>query len=241
MAVPRNQCRAKVIKSHTTITVTRTDAIDQATMVPNDAETKLDKEWGITITQKGEMAMLREVMITGQAVTVSNGSFQDQCGSAAWTIEGTMSAHRIVGMGWMPGTTMDQSAYCSKLFGLWGMLRMIQNFITDQQIQTGQIMIACDGLSAIRQARSSRPVDLEAVHYDLIGAIHQLRTQILIKVRFVHVKGHQDTGSITALPRLAWMNIEMDGLAKDTIDLQKQGPTRYQLGTEQWVCHIEGR
>jgi len=65
--------------------------------------------------------------------------------------------------------------------------------------------------------------------------------QILIKVKFVHVKGHQDTGSIMALLQLAWMNIKMDALAKDTIDHQKQGPTRYQLGKEHWVCYIDGR
>jgi len=132
-----------------TITVTRMDANDQDTIAPNDAETKLDTEWGITITQQGEMAMLQEAVITRQVVTVSNGSFQDQCGSAAWTIKGMTSTHCIVGKGRMPGTTTDQSAYCSKLFGLWGMLRMIQNFIADQQIQTGQIMIACNGLFAL--------------------------------------------------------------------------------------------
>jgi len=37
------------------------------------------------------------------------------------------------------------------------------------------------------------------------------------------------------------MNIEMDSLAKDMIDTEKQGPAWYQLGKEQWVCHIEGR
>jgi len=65
--------------------------------------------------------------------------------------------------------------------------------------------------------------------------------QIPIKVTFIHVKGHQDMGSIMALPQLAWMNIDMDGLAKDTIDLQKQGPIRYQLGKEHWVCYIDSR
>jgi len=149
MEVPRNRHKAKVIKSQMMIMVTGTDAIDQDTTATNDEETKLDTEWGITITQQGEMAMLREAVITSQVVAVSNGSFQDQSGSAAWTIEGTTSAYHIVGTGRMPGTTMDQSAYCSKRFGLWGMLRTIWNFIADQQIQTGQIMIACDGLSTL--------------------------------------------------------------------------------------------
>jgi len=123
--VPRNQCKANVIKSQTMITVTGMDAIDQDTIVPNDAETKLDTEWGITITQHREMAMLQEAVITGQAVAVSDGSFQDQCRSAAWTIEGMTSTYHIVGKGRMPGTPTDQSTYCSELFGLWGMLRMI--------------------------------------------------------------------------------------------------------------------
>jgi len=132
-----------------TIMVTGMDAIDQEITATNDDETKLDTEWGITITQHREMATLREVVITGQAVAVSDGSFQHQSRSAAWTIEGMTSTHHIVGMGRMPGTTSDQSAYRSKLFGLWGMLCTIWNFIADQQIQAGQITIACDGLSAL--------------------------------------------------------------------------------------------
>jgi len=217
------------------------EEIDSTPTRLNDADTKWDKDWGITITQPGNMAMLREAMIIGKVVAVSDGSFQDTSRSAAWTIKGIMSVHQIVGKGQMPWTAKDHSANCSKLFGLWGMLRTIQNFIADQQILTGQITIACDRLSPLCQAKSNRPANPAAAHYDMIGAIWQLRPQIPIKVTFVHVKGHQDTRSITALPRLVWMNIEIDGLAKDTIDMEKQGPARYQLGKEQWVCHIEGK
>jgi len=64
-------------------------------------------------------------------VAVSDGSFHYQSRSAAWTIEGTTSSHHIVGTGRMPGMTTDQSTYHSKLFGLWGMFRMIWNFIVE--------------------------------------------------------------------------------------------------------------
>jgi len=138
------------------------------------------------------------------------------------------------------GTTNDQSAYCSELFGLWGMLRMIQNFTKARQIKTGKITITCDGLLALQQAKSSHPTNLAAVHYGLIGAIHQLHRKLPIEVVFEHVKGHQDTRCTTALPQLVWMNIEMDALAKATIDLQAQGPTRYKLEEEQWICYIAG-
>jgi len=40
---------------------------------------------------------------------------------------------------------------------------------------------------------------------------------IPLKLRFKHVKGHQDQGLIMALPQLAWMNIEMDSWAKNTL------------------------
>jgi len=180
--------------------VTGMDAIEQETKVTNEEEAKFDIDWGVTILQQGDMMQLTKVIINGHVVAVSNGSFQEQQGSAAWTIEGTTSLHCIVGQGRTPGTTNDQSTYCSKLFGLWGMLRMILNFTEARQIQTGKITITCDGLSALQQAKSSHPTDPAVAHYDLIGAIHQLKRKFSIDIELEHVKGHQDTGCTTVLP-----------------------------------------
>jgi len=43
-----------------------------------------------------------------------------------------------------------------------------------------------------------------------------------------------------ALTRQAWMNIEMDELAKQTIDHDADQPTRYCIPEEPWCCYIAG-
>ncbi len=58
---------------------------------------------------------------------------------------------------------------------------------------------------------------------------------------FQHVKGHQDTGQITALPRLAWMNIQMDSKAKERLLTTTSQPKARNIPYEGWICLIEGQ
>jgi hypothetical protein len=58
----------------------------------------------------------------GDAIAISDGSFQDQYGTAAWFMEGACSLGRIVGAVMVPGTGKDQSAYRSELTGIYSFL-----------------------------------------------------------------------------------------------------------------------
>jgi len=95
------------------------------------------------------MIQLAESIINGQAVAVSNGSFQDQHGSAEWTIESKSSQHWIVSKGRTPGTSTDQSAYWSKLFGLWGIFWDLNQFTATIQIPHSHIIVTGNGLSVL--------------------------------------------------------------------------------------------
>jgi len=70
---------------------------------------------------------------------VSDGSFQDQQGAAAWTIEGYDKNNQIIGKGSTPGLQLDQSAYCSELFSLWGIFKALQQFCQEARIQSGHV------------------------------------------------------------------------------------------------------
>ncbi len=59
--------------------------------------------------------------------------------------------------------------------------------------------------------------------------------------RLIHVKGHQDMGIMTVLPRLAWMNIKMDMAAKDKVDKNQTESGGWHILGEQWSCHITGQ
>jgi hypothetical protein len=54
----------------------------------------------------------------GEAIAVSDGSFKDTCGTAAWVIEGESSDGRLLGKAIAPGGSCDQSPYRSELAGI---------------------------------------------------------------------------------------------------------------------------
>ncbi len=109
--------------------------------------------WPCEINLEGQADILEEAIKQGTAVAVSDGSYQSDHGAAAWVIESCTSAHRIRGAGQTPGYIQDQGAYCSELFGLWGILYTLKRFTDEHQIKNGQVRIACDGLSALHKAQ----------------------------------------------------------------------------------------
>jgi len=119
-----------------------------------------------------------------------------------------------------PGSVEDQSAYCSKLFRLWGIASTLAQLTEQHKLQAGGVHIACDGLSALKQAQHNNPTDPTLVHYNLIGAIWTIKDKLPIKLKFKHVWGHQDSGIMMVLPWSAWTNIKMDELTKHKIDNQ---------------------
>jgi len=186
------------------------------------------------------MADLIQAIYNGQAVTVSNGSFKDQARAATWMIEGQMAEHQLLGTGLTPGHPEDQSAYWSELFGLWGILASLKQFADTHNIGHGQVTIACNSQSALKKAQQDYPTEPGKAHYDLISTIQNLQWVIPIKLRFEHIKGHQDQGMITALPWLAWMNIEMDLQAKHALLSAEPNDIQDKIPFEGWTCLIGG-
>ncbi len=77
-------------------------------------------------------------------------------------------------------------------------------------------------------------------HYDLIGAIRQMRGHLPITLSFRHVKGHQDSGLTTVLSQEAWMNIKMDEVAKRKVSIEEPSKQPYSIPYEGWICYLEG-
>jgi len=85
-------------------------------------------------------------------MAVSNGSYKDATGAAAWTIEGVTAQYWITGQDTTPRTTQDKSTYRSELFRLWGIMFMLTQITQQHQITQGSITIACNGKLALNQA-----------------------------------------------------------------------------------------
>ena len=85
----------------------------------------------------------------GTAIAVSDGSFKEVFGTAAWTIRGASNEAFLTGVNVVPGAPTDQSAFQSELAGLYGILMAITTLCDCHQITTGRVTVACDGEAAL--------------------------------------------------------------------------------------------
>jgi len=81
-------------------------------------------------------------------------------------------------------------------------------------------------------------IDPNCAHFNLIGAIRNLRKELTLSLKFKHVKGHQDRRQPTAHSWFASMNIEMNEWAKQAIQAGYQGLHQYQIPGKGWCCYI---
>jgi len=110
----------------------------------------------------------------------------------------------------------------------------------ENQLQTGGVLLACNGLTTLKQAKVKYPLDPNTAHYNLIGVIRTICKELPIQIKFEHIKGYQDSRQITALTCLVTIDMEMDTAAKQTIDMVANRPKQYQLRHEPWVCYMGG-
>jgi hypothetical protein len=187
--------------------------------------------------------IVAEAIRNRTAIAVSDGSFKDTYGTAAWVLEGDSSDGRIVGRVIAPGNDVDHSAYRSELSGILAVMIMVKHICEHHKIKEGAVELACDGLSAIDKAFSYVSLlHIDEPDFDLIAAIkHQWRySPILWKVR--HVRGHQDKHTaINNLDRWSRLNVEMDQLAKAYIEVAKVRPRHFSISGEPWSIWIENK
>jgi len=101
-------------------------------------------------------------------------------------------------------------------------------------------MVTCDGLLALQQAQCDNPTNPTLAHYDIIRAIQSMKGKLQVQLQFEHVHSHQDSRVTMVLTRQAWVNIEMDELAKQTINPEVAQPMRYCIPGEPWSCYVAG-
>jgi len=154
------------------VTITGSGPIDYSQLV--EQQMSLTEFWmsqHCDYCIQGSAQELKEAILQGVAVAISNGSYQLEAGAAVWTVEGHTSDNWILGAGTMPGMDMDHSAYRSKLFGLWGILMSLYHFTKEHQIENSHVTVACNGLSALCKAQATYLTEPSKAHYNLISVI----------------------------------------------------------------------
>jgi len=88
--------------------------------------TLLANDWNLKIEQIGSDQQIWEVIQSGKALAVSDGSFQEQCGACKWIIKGESNMDCIIRTMTVPGSVGDHSSFRSKAAGLCGLLLTVQ-------------------------------------------------------------------------------------------------------------------
>ena len=169
----------------------------------------------------------------GRAVGVSDGSFKDEAGTAAWILENEAGTQRIMGNVVVPGYRLDQSAYRSEIAGLYAMVLVVEMIKEVWGLTKGGILLGCDGKDALNQAINIEQTMTvcQQQQFDLLSGIQgYVRASLIIYLPF-HIKGHQDgKKKLEDLTRLELLNVEVDLYAKEfwaekyhqTTDIQRR-------------------
>ena len=194
-----------------------------------DHTPSLEKLIDVLDRRKGEQWAIQQLLTTtdideivqdiakGTAVGVSDGSFKDEAGTAAWIIENERGTQRIMGKTIVPGYASDQSAYRSEIAGIYSMVLIVEMIKEVWKLKYGGILICCDGKDALNQAVNVDEINISCKQqqFDLLSGVQGYIRQSPIIYLPYHVKGHQDKNvKLEDLGRIPLLNIECDLYAK---------------------------
>jgi len=180
--------------------------------------------------------VVNSVLSSGLGYAVSDGSFKDERGSAAWIIECPTSALRLTGQVYTPGHATDHSSFRSEVVGIIGTVYTLTYW---PPVSTKLVLrLACDGLLVINRLSNNHPIDPTEPHADLLQAAWTLINTSAYMIQLKFVRGHQDNSILTALTRDAWLNIEANKLAKQKLTSPHTRPILYKLLGNPWSCYV---
>jgi len=200
--------------------------------------TAFSLQWRLQLHLGGPQKALLKALSKGHGYVVSDGSYKDDSGAAAWIIEGQTSAIHLTGAWHTPGQAEDHSSFRSEVAGLLGVLYTLTFWVPMSTKPTFQL--ACDGLSVIQRLLNPSPIEPMEPHADLLAATRHMISTCGYNIDLQFVRGHQDHGP-TVLARDAWLNVEADLLAKQMVITKHTGPLVYSLPGHPWSCYIGNR
>jgi exonuclease III len=176
-----------------------------------------DKWWGVIIEHPDNFDALIQGIQNHTAVCVTDGSYKDDLGTAAFVILPDINATEdpFTCVNCTPGLPVDLDAYRAELGGIYGSIATVNMLASAFHVQNGGITLGCDCLSAIHTILKHSNPSPKTASYDLITAIRSLLRKSTITWTFEHIAGHQDDHiAYTHLDRWGQLNVDMDQLAK---------------------------
>ena len=174
---------------------------------------------------------------TGGAIAVSDGSYANGAGTAAWIV--TDQCNSISGLCVLPGSPSYHNSFRSELGGIYGILHFLWCLEQSFPGEPFYLAIYCDGLEAVKKA--SCPLQWArgaGPQYDLLSAIWKFRHELRSHLSFHHVKGHQSL-PYEELDFPSKMNHLMDTRAKAFLRSKPHSPPPA-IFYESWTVFAAG-
>jgi hypothetical protein len=205
-----------------------------------------DKSWIFaTIQISGSMQVVVDAIRNGTCTCVTDGSYKDAHGTAAWKIlDLATPEHSIEGQCVTPGSSTQQNPYRSELSGLYASVTATNAIISFFSISSGLMTLACDNLGAI--CSTSYNADRTAptgAHYDLVMAIQYSKSSD-IQWKHQHIMGHQDEVSEHIMTPVELINVEMDNKEKEHWETTRhiaEHNRQHYFSEEPWSISIDGK
>jgi hypothetical protein len=200
----------------------------------------------ITVTDEG--TAMAQALRNGTAIAVSDGSYKDSRGTAAFILEPSVHSDttgRIVGVNSIPGEPEDHSSYRSEIGGVSGIVETVGILCAQYSIKSGAVEVGLDGDQAMKNIFGTWPLHPQQADYDLLKDLRRKIHQSPVTWTGRWVEGHQDDlVHFESLDRWSQLNVECDGLAKEywnSCTTNKSWIPNSGFADEGWSVWIEGK
>lgn len=174
--------------------------------------------WGRILVGPTNLHALLAGIAAGTAICVTDGSYKEPFGTAAYTLKSSLeAADEFTLVNPTPGHPDDVDPYLAELAGLYGCLATVRRLCQDYAIGVGGITVGCDCQSVLYNVFDlpDGKIKPSRAHYTLLAATRRLLSSSTISWKGRHIYGHQDrTIAYAQLDHWAQLNVDMDGLAK---------------------------
>ena len=110
----------------------------------------------ITILDKnliiGDVRNIIDSIESGNAKAVSDGSYikEEGVGTAGWIVEGSVRGNQLKGQYETPGSKSSQCSHRSEMWGILGIIMMVNAFCKTHDITNGSVVAKCNGEGTIK-------------------------------------------------------------------------------------------
>ena len=157
-------------------------------------------------------------ILSGQAVCVTDGSYKDCLGTAAYTFLPSLQqdyTDAVTHVNHTPGEAREIDSFRAEAAGIYGCLMYGNALCKQYHLTEGTITLGCDCQAAINRIFCANRNPPSLAHYDIIQACRRAIEKSPLIWKPLYVQGHQDANTpYQSLDRWGQLNSDMDWLAK---------------------------